>query len=784
MNDKYLTVTNLPLIPLRDTVIFPQSILSIYVNTESSKKLVKEAFKANQLVFLSCLRDSFSQDMKKVYKVGCVALIMKMKQDPSGCIKILAQGLQKAKIENLEGNDFVQLSYIEKPKQDLSVKQQLLIEEIKQSLNQLCQVKESLSYEAVTVLKSVQNPNSFCDMLVTHVEIRAKELQRFLEMEDMGEKIEAAHKIVKDDIELSTLQGRLQKLIKKPISSSDPLTLPHSDLNQYKKQEVREYSKSLDQKDLPSTVKQEALKQLNRLEKMHMESSEASIIRNYLDWILELPWSDASKDNLDIKNAEKVLNEDHFGLEKIKERILEFLAVSYLKPNHSKGSILCFAGPPGVGKTSLGKSIAKALGKSYHRISLGGVKDEAEIRGHRRTYVGSMPGRIIQALKSCKTKNPVIVLDEIDKLCSDFKGDPSSALLEALDPEQNKHFRDHYLNLDFDLSQVFFIATANLIQNIPPALKDRLEVIQLSGYTLEEKKQIADKYLISKQLEINGLPKDHIQLKSSALSFLIQSYTREAGLRNLSRQLAGLCRKAAKKFVLGEKKELILNEKQIEKFLGRPSFYKEDKIEKPEIGFVTGLAWTEVGGEILPIEAIKIKSQKPGLILTGQLGEVMKESAQAALSYVKSYVQKANLKQIPLDKYEIHIHVPGGAVPKDGPSAGVAIASSLLSLITDVPVKNTLAMTGEITLSGRVLPVGGVKEKILAAFNNNIQTVLLPEKNLKDLEEIPGEIKKNMNLILASNLSEVFNQALLFEPDFKSDFLESYSINKEIEHVA
>ncbi|MBC6415028.1 MAG: endopeptidase La [Bdellovibrionales bacterium] len=781
MNEKHIGATKLPLISLKDTVIFPQSILSVYINTESAKKLVQKAFEGKQLVFLSCLKDSPPlKDAKEVYKTGCVALVMRIKKlNAENSLKILVQGLYKARIESLEKDGFVHLKSFKEREVKFSERQKLLFEDIKQSLDKL----ESLSQQTVTVLRTVEDPSSFCEMLVSQLEVNTKTLQKFLEISDVEERLKETHRIFKEDLEMSNLQGRLKSLIKNPLShslspSSENLN-SHKTLNPYKKEEVRNYKENLDQKDLPGFVKKETLRQLNRLEKMHMESSEASIIRNYLDWILDLPWNDVSEDNLDIKNAERILNEDHHGLEKIKERILEFLAVCHLKPNALKGPILCFAGPPGVGKTSLGRSVAKALGRTYHRISLGGVKDESEIRGHRRTYVGSMPGRIIQALKTCKTKNPVIVLDEIDKLCSDFKGDPSAALLEVLDQEQNKTFRDHYLNVDFDLSQVFFIATANLIQNIPPALRDRLEVIRLPGYTLEEKKQIVNKYLISKELENNGLPKEHINLEPSALNFLIQSYTREAGLRNLSRSLASLCRKTAKKFVLGEKEKQFFNKKQVESFLGSPLFYKEENLKTPEIGFVTGLAWTEAGGEVLPIESIKVKSQKSNLILTGKLGEVMRESAQASLSYIKSYVQKMNLKQISFDKHEIHIHVPGGAVPKDGPSAGIAIASSLLSLVTDVPIKNTLAMTGEITLSGRVLPVGGIKEKVLAAFNNGIQTVILPDKNLKDLDEVPVEIRQSMKIILVSHLSEVFKHVLLFEPASKSKLGEYFS-NEEI----
>ncbi|MCZ0931843.1 MAG: endopeptidase La, partial [Oligoflexia bacterium] len=624
--------------------------------------------------------------------------------------------------------------------------------------------------------------------LINNLDLKPKSLQKALEIDRFEKKIQFTKKIIQDELEISKLKGRLQKLIKnempKPLLPS-PKDFRSQQWSNYKKEEVKEYTQSLEAMSLPKEVKKEAFKQLFRLEKMHTESSEAGIIRNYLDWILDLPWNVLSEDNLDLEHAQKVLDEDHLGLRKIKERILEFLAVCHLKQNSSKGPILCFSGPPGVGKTSLGKSIARALGRSYYRISLGGLKDEAEIRGHRKTYVGAMPGKLIQALKHCKTKNPVIVLDEIDKLCSDFKGDPSSALLEVLDPEQNHTFRDHFLNLDFDLSQVFFIATANLAHNIPPALKDRLEVINLSGYTLEEKKQIAVKHLISQELVNNGLPENHIELEESALSFLIQSYTKEAGLRNLKRQLSSLCRKVAKKFVLGDKDKLILDEKQIMNMLGCPYFHSEENVGAPQVGIATGLAWTEAGGEILPIEALKIKGKKSDLILTGKLGEVMKESAKASLSYVKSYVQKFKLKveESFFDHSEIHIHLPGGAVPKDGPSAGVALASTFLSLVTDIPIKNTLAMTGEITLSGRVLPVGGIKEKVLAAFNSGIKTVILPKKNEKNLDEIPKKIKKSLTFILVSDLEEVFKEVLLFEPPKKSPVLD-YLEDKELGGVA
>lgn len=768
----------LPLVSLKDTVVFPQSIMSIYINESPAKKIIQKAFEGNKLVFLSCLEDP-DKDSKKVYRVGCVAFIMRVRNLNDGRMKILVQGLKRASVDHCE-KEIVHLSYFESNEnKELSKEDKEKFQEIKDSLKHLSQVKETFSQELILVLDSVKEPDHFCDMLINNLDLRTKDFQKGLETTDLSKKIAFSYKLVKDELEILKLQGRLQKLIKKeipkPFSPSAEYLKPQQ-VNDYKKEEVREFKQKLEEKNLPAPAKKEALKHITRLEKMHTESSEASMVRNYLDWLLDLPWNDTSEDNLDLQNAQNILDKDHLGLKKAKERILEFLAVCHLKPKNLKGPILCFAGPPGVGKTSLGKSIAQSLGRSYQRISLGGVKDEAEIRGHRRTYVGSMPGKIIQALKTCGSKNPVIVLDEIDKLCSDFRGDPSSALLEVLDPEQNHSFRDHYLNLDFDLSQVLFIATANMIHNIPPALKDRLEIISISGYTSDEKKAIAKRHLIEKELKNNGLPKEHVSFTDEALNTLIDFYTREAGLRNLRRELASICRKVAHKFVLGAKEELILNKEQVIEMLGSPYYFPEEHLKKAEVGIATGLAWTEAGGQILHIEALKIKGKKSGLILTGKLGEVMKESAQAALSYVKSYINSLNinLDEEWFEKNEIHIHLPGGAIPKDGPSAGVALASTLLSLITNVPLKNTLAMTGEITLSGRVLPVGGIKEKILAAFNNNIQTVILPKKNQKDLDEIPKKIKQKMKFILASDLSEVFKEVLALESITESVGLKEY----------
>lgn len=771
INKSFTFPKQMPLIPLKDTVVFPQTIMSLYINDVNSKNNIKKACKNNKLIFLSCLQNP-GTNPNKVYKTGCVSMVMRMKVLENNRMKILIQGLKRAAVNKFE-NQQVHLNYFQHINQDkhVSEREKRTIQEIKDSLRQLSQTKKTFSRELFLVLNSVKSPGHFCDMLISNFEPKLKDLQKALETIDVRERIKMAKKIVQDELELSKLQGRLQNLIKKDLPkplfpSSEPFKSP-SIGNSYRKEELKEFKQRMEEKNLPKNVEKETLKHLSRLDKMHAESSEASMIRNYLEWIFELPWNDFSQDNLDLENAQNILDEEHFALKKSKERILEFLAVRRLNPKSLKSPILCFAGPPGVGKTSLGKSIARSMGRKYYRISLGGIRDEAEIRGHRRTYIGALPGKIIQALKSCGTKNPVIVLDEIDKMCSDFRGDPGSALLEVLDPEQNQFFKDHYLNLDFDLSYVFFIATANLTHQIPAALKDRLEVIPISGYTSSEKKQIAKQYLISKELKNNGLPENHINFTDRALETLIHAYTREAGLRNLRRQISSICRKAAKKFVLGQTEKMVLDENLVSHFLGGPCFFPEDNLQAPRVGVAAGLAWTETGGQILYVEAIDIKSKKGDFTLTGNLKDVMKESARAALSYVKRYIQKKSDAHLveKLEKWfdtnEIHIHLRWGAIPKDGPSAGVTLASALLSLITNTPLKNTVAMTGEITLHGEVLPVGGIKEKALAAFNHGVKTCILPYKNKKDLDEIPKEVKQQMNFVLVSHLDEVFKEVLV-----------------------
>ena len=773
MKNSIFIPNTMPLIPLKDTVIFPQSITSLYINQSRSKQAISSAMKTNRMVFLSAIENPESSK-QTVFKTGCVSLIRQKKENPDGRTKILIQGISRATIISLEENDFsmVCLDIQREPTvAEETLKQSL--EELKKQLQELSHAKKFLSCDFLLILSGVKNPGEICDLVLSHLNLKTPELQKALETLDIKARLELTKKFLWEEFEMFQLQGQIKNILKKQAPKYNIPSFKAETFKTSKKEDVQEYNLKIQETSLPEYVHKEARNQINRLEKMHTESSDASIIRNYLDWILELPWQKSSEDRLDLKEAQSILNKNHFELFEAKERILEFLAVQSLTKNPA-GSILCFAGPPGVGKTSLAQSIASAIGRKCFRISLGGVKDEAEIRGHRKTYVGAMPGKIIQALKTCETNNPVIVLDEIDKLCSDFKGDPSSALLEVLDPEQNHSFKDHFLNLNFDLSRVLFIATANLVQNIPPALKDRLEVISISGYTQEEKIQIAQNYLTDKALIKSGLPKKHIEFTKDGLKTLINFYTREAGLRNLSREIASICRKAAKNFVLGSKESLIVTKKEVFDLLGVPHFLPEEQLREPRVGIATGMAWTESGGQLLQVETLKLKSQKGGLKdPTGNLKQIMKESVEAAFSYVRSYCEKMNtdLDSDWFTKNEIHVHVPQGAIPKDGPSAGVTLATALLSLVTERPVNNKIAMTGEINLQGQVLPVGGIKEKTLAAFNQGMDRVLIPKQNEKDLASIPENIRSKMNIVLVKHLDEVFEQALIPSSDNLNDTL-------------
>jgi ATP-dependent Lon protease len=624
------------------------------------------------------------------------------------------------------------------------------------------------------VTDNISDPGVLADLVASNLRLKIEESQAILEIFDAIERLKKVNDLLSRELELSTMQARIQNQAKEEMSKTQRDYFLREQLKQIQQElgegderaeEMSEIRKQIEKAKMPPEVKREADKQLRRLEQMHPESSEASLVRTYLDWLVDLPWSKKTRDNLNIKKAKQVLDEDHYNLEKIKERILEYLAVNKLR-RKLKGPILCFVGPPGVGKTSLGRSIARALGRNFVRVSLGGVRDEAEIRGHRRTYVGALPGRVIQGIKQAGSNNPVFMLDEIDKVGADFRGDPSAALLEVLDPEQNHAFSDHYLNLPFDLSNTLFICTANLLDPVPAALADRMEVIQLSGYTNEEKLEIARKYLLPRQFEDNGLSSKTIEISDDAMLRIIGEYTKEAGLRNLEREIASICRKVARKVAEGKTELTRITRANVHSFLGAPKFLPEAEQEHHEIGVATGLAWTSAGGEILYVEA-SLSKGRGNLTLTGQLGDVMKESAQAAVSYARAHAKKLDIEEDFYQKLDIHIHVPAGAIPKDGPSAGITMATALISALTKRAVSRDVAMTGEITLRGRVLPIGGLKEKSLAAFRAGMKTIIIPDRNEKDLDEIPKALRRKLDWVLAESMSDVLKSALLDKPSAK-----------------
>ena len=765
----------LPMLPVRDIVVFPYMILPLYVGRDASIRAVEESLAKNRLIFLASQKEITEDNPSEnsIFRVGTVAMIMRMRKLSDGRVKILIQGVCKGRIKKFVKSDphfEVNVEKIEEASNDAAqVEFEAMIRNAKEHLEKIIALGRMLSPDILLVLDDVTEPGRLADLIASNLGLKVSEAQRVLETGDPRERLLLVNEILASELEVLQMQARIRNTAKDEMSKSqreyflrEQMRAIKNELGESdsKSEEMEELRERLIKAGMPEVVQVEALKQLGRLERMHPDASEASMVRTYLDWLVELPWSKSTIDNLDLFRAQRILDEDHYDLHKAKDRILEFLAVRKLKDKNMKGPILCFVGPPGVGKTSLGKSIARSMGREYFRIALGGVKDEAEIRGHRRTYVGAMPGKIVQALKQVKTNNPVIVLDEIDKLGSDFRGDPSAAMLEVLDPEQNSTFRDNYLNVDFDLSNVLFIATANVYENVPPALRDRMETLQLSGYTDSDKLLIAKAHLIKRQIENNGVADGQIEFTDDGLMYLISHYTREAGLRNLEREIGSLCRKVAKRFVFGDKEKVVVTSQNIPELLGAPRFMKEEKLKENQIGITTGLAWTQAGGEVLYVEALKMKG-KGGLTLTGQLGDVMKESARAAMSYARAHSEELGVDEEFFDNYEVHVHLPAGAIPKDGPSAGVTIATSLTSLATGIPVRKDLAMTGEITLSGRVLPVGGIKEKCLAALTHGVTTVVVPLANQKDVSEIPDEFKKKLSFLFVENLDEVF--ALAFD---------------------
>lgn len=763
----------LPVLPVRDIVVFPYMILPLFVGREMSIKAIDHALDANRMVMLVTQKDLNIENptQNDLYSIGAVGLIMRMLKLPDGRVKILVQGVSKARVLGFVQTEPFYTATIEKivdrKVDEMTIETEAIIRTVKEQLDKAVSLGKTILPDIMVVVENLDDPGRLADLVASNLGLKTEQAQEILELIDPVQRLKKVSDIMSREIDLLIVQQKIQTEARGEIDKTQREYFLREQLKAIQKElgeideraeEINEFRKKIEEVKMPEKVMKEAEKQLKRLAKMHPDSAEAATVRTYLEWMVELPWSKSTKDKLDIKAAEKVLNNDHYDLEKVKERILEYLSVRKLKEK-MKGPILCFIGPPGVGKTSLGKSIARALGREFARMSLGGVRDEAEIRGHRRTYVGALPGRIIQGIRQAASNNPVFMLDEIDKIGMDFRGDPSSALLEVLDPEQNNSFVDHYLGVPFDLTNVMFITTGNLVDTIPGPLRDRMEIIYLSGYTAEEKLGIAINYLVPKQLEEHGITKKILKITDPALLQIISQYTREAGVRNLEREIAHLCRKVAKKIAEGAEKKFNLTPRNLHRFLGVPKFLPEEEMEKDEVGVSTGLAWTESGGDIIYVEATTMKG-KGGLTLTGQLGDVMKESAQAALSYVRSRARGLGIKDDLFSRIDLHIHVPAGAIPKDGPSAGITMATAIASALTGKPVSKSVAMTGEVTLRGRVLPIGGLKEKTLAAKRMGIKRVVIPSRNKKDLEDIPKYIKKDMEFIFADTMDDVLKVAL------------------------
>lgn len=762
----------LPMMAVRDVVIFNYMIIPLFVGRPASVNAIQEALAADKLLMLVTQKDSSIDEPgpADMYHVGMVCMIMRTLKLPDGRLKVLVQALHKAHVREIIQEDpyfeaRIEL-FPEEESIEASVEIEALMRTVREQTEKILSLKGVVSSELMVILNEIDEPGRLADLVVSNLRLKTADSQQILETADAIGRLKKVAEFLHKELEVSTMQAKIQSEAKEEMGKTQREYFLREQLHALKKElgdiddkseEIEELRAKIDKARMPSEVKKESLKQLKRLEMMHPDSSEATIVRTYLDWILDVPWRKSTKDLLDLKIALQVLDEDHHGLEKVKERILEYLAVRKLNKT-TKGPILCFVGPPGVGKTSLGKSVARAMGRKFHRLSLGGMRDEAEIRGHRRTYIGAMPGRIIQGLKTVDSNNPVFMMDEIDKVGSDYRGDPSSALLEVLDPEQNSEFSDHYLNQPFDLSKVMFITTANMTDTIPGPLLDRMEIIRLSGYTLEEKVVIAKRFLLPRQVKENGIQEKHLRLDDATLSLIISNYTKEAGLRNLEREIGKICRKVARKVAEGSKGQYVISERTVAKYLGPPVYIPEEEIDTiDQPGLATGLAWTEVGGEILYVEISLLKG-KGGLLMTGQLGDVMKESAQAAITVCRSRLKKMKLDENYFDEIDIHVHVPAGAIPKDGPSAGVTIVAALCSALTGKKVRKDVAMTGEITLRGRVLPIGGLKEKALAALRAKIFTVIIPDQNKKDLVEIPKDLRDQITFIPVKNVDQLLSK--------------------------
>ncbi|UTG84491.1 endopeptidase La [Bacillus paranthracis] len=761
-----------PLLPLRGVLVYPTMVLHLDVGRDKSIQALEQAAMDENIIFLAMQKEMNIDDPKEddIYSVGTVAKVKQMLKLPNGTLRVLVEGLHRAEIvEFIEEENVVQVSIktiTEEVEADLEEK--ALMRTLLEHFEQYIKVSKKVSNETFATVADVEEPGRLADLIASHLPIKTKQKQEILEIISVKERLHTLISIIQDEQELLSLEKKIGQKVKRSMERTqkeyflrEQMKAIQTELGdkEGKGGEVEELREKIEQSGMPEETMKAALKELDRYEKLPASSAESGVIRNYIDWLLALPWTEATEDMIDLAHSEEILNKDHYGLEKVKERVLEYLAVQKLT-NSLKGPILCLVGPPGVGKTSLARSIATSLNRNFVRVSLGGVRDESEIRGHRRTYVGAMPGRIIQGMKKAKSVNPVFLLDEIDKMSNDFRGDPSAALLEVLDPEQNHNFSDHYIEEPYDLSKVMFVATANTLSSIPGPLLDRMEIISIAGYTELEKVHIAREHLLPKQLKEHGLRKGNLQVRDEALLEIIRYYTREAGVRTLERQIAKVCRKAAKIIVTAERKRIVVTEKNVVDLLGKHIFRYGQAEKTDQVGMATGLAYTTAGGDTLAIE-VSVAPGKGKLILTGKLGDVMKESAQAAFSYIRSRAEELQIDPDFHEKNDIHIHVPEGAVPKDGPSAGITMATALISALTGIPVSKEVGMTGEITLRGRVLPIGGLKEKTLSAHRAGLTKIILPAENEKDLDDIPESVKENLTFVLASHLDEVLEHALV-----------------------
>ena len=764
----------LPVLPLKDAVVFPYIILPLSVGRDKSVLAVDRALAESRVIMLAAQRDGALDNPGEgdLHEVGTAAVIMRMLKLPDGRIRILVQGLARARVKHISQMEPYLQAKIERiedaPAAAGTMEIEALVRSVKDSLDRAVTLGKGISPEVMVIAANLQEPGRLADLAASNLDLKLAEAQDILETTDVVARLRKVSDLLAHEIQVLTMQQEISSQARGEIDRSQREYFLRQQLKAIQQElgegeelgeEIALYRQLADEKKLSKDGREELERQIRRLERSHPESAETQIIRTYLDWLTALPWETLSEDDLDLAHAQQVLDDDHYDLEKIKERILEYLAVRKLKPD-TRGPILCFVGPPGVGKPSLGRSIARSLGRRFVRLSLGGVRDEAEIRGHRRTYVGALPGRILQGIRQAGTSNPVFVLDEIDKIGADFRGDPSSALLEVLDPEQNWSFVDHYLGLSYDLSRVLFIATANMLEPIQPAFLDRMEVIRLTGYTEEEKLQIAERHLVPKQMRENGVTAEHIAFSPDGIRQVISGYTKEAGLRNLERELAAICRKVAVRVARGETTLVTVGPAQVEEFLGARKHFAEELLERDRVGVATGLAWTAAGGDLLFIEVVAVPG-KGQLLLTGQLGDVMKESAQAALSFARAWAGAHEMSSDYFAKHDIHIHVPAGSIPKDGPSAGITIGTAILSVLTGRPVNRRVAMTGEITLRGDVLPIGGLKEKVLAAKLAGVHTVIVPKLNHRDLTEVPETIKKGLAFHFVEHMDEVLELALL-----------------------